>query len=146
MCGVTDIRVVSPLDNGLRECLPIDPLFPLLALRPEVADPGKYFAPDSRGLTNELYNPPYFDCGDIDTGPRPCFEPIYGHGCLDASSVLYNAPTVSWTTVYEHVIPEYGGGAARSCVWGFEPYYFDTTAVREALEVILFDEWRLPSK
>ncbi|NIM19239.1 MAG: hypothetical protein GTO51_02560 [Candidatus Latescibacteria bacterium] len=146
-CGVTHIRGVRPKEDGLREALPLDPNFPHIALRPEVSEPGKFFAPDARGLNNELYDPPYFTCGRMDLGPRMCFEPIYGHGCLDPASPIYAAPIAAWTTMFQDVVPEIAGGiAARSAVWGFEPFYFDTTAVRHALEVILFDEWKLPRK
>jgi hypothetical protein len=148
-CGATHIRGVRPREDGLREATPIDMSFPALTLRPEVAGPGKHFAPESRGLNNEIYNPMYFTCCGGDLGPRTCFEPIYGHGCLDTSSPLYESPVAVWTNSYADVVPDVQSGvavAARSAVWGFEPFFFEPNAVRSALEVILFDEWQLPSK
>ncbi|NIM18983.1 MAG: hypothetical protein GTO51_01200 [Candidatus Latescibacteria bacterium] len=147
-CGVTHQRLVRHIEDGLRECLPIDPKFPLLQLRPEVGEVGRFYAPDARGLNDEMYNPPYFiRCGSLRLEPRDCFEPIYGHGCIDGISAIYNAPNAAWTSVFANVIPDIPGGVgARSATWGFEPVFFDTTAVREAVEVILFDEWKLPQK
>jgi hypothetical protein len=29
-------------------------------------------------------------------------------------------------------------------VWGFEPIFFNPDEVKEALNLILFDEWKLP--
>ena len=146
-CGVTHIRVVSPAQDGLRRCLPLDPQFPLLNLRPECGDPLKFYSESSRGLNSELYNPSYFVCGVLDLGPRGCFEPIYGQGCRNQNSVVYNEPVAVWTSAFAHVRPDVPGGvAARSALWGFEPFFMDTTAVRSALEVILIDEWRLPRK
>ncbi len=143
-CGVTHVRGVRPKEDGLREALPVDPRFSLLTLRPEAGDDYKFYGPQTRGLNDELYNPPYFSCGLVNIGPRPCIETIYEHGCLDTFSPLYGAPAAIWTSVYADIVPEAGGIAARSSVWGFEPAYFDTTQVREALEVILFNEWQLP--
>ena len=52
-----------------------------------------------------------------------------------------------FASAFADVVPEIVGGvAARSVLWGFEPFYMDTLAVRQALEKILFDEWKLPSK
>ncbi len=146
-CGVTHIRVVSPSQDGLRECLPLDLDFPLLTLRPEVSGLSKFYGPDFRGLNSELYNPSYFTCGALDLGPRDCFEPIYGQGCLNINSVVYNEPIALWTSAFADIVPDIPGGiAARSALWGFEPFFMDTTAVRSALEIILFDVWELPSK
>jgi hypothetical protein len=148
-CGVTDERDVDPRGDGLRECLPIDPNFPTLTLRPEAADPGKVYSPAVSGLNDELYNPPYFECDPLDLGPRDCFEPIYAHGCLNTSSSIYGAPNSAWSTALAHIIPDVESGvavAARSAVWGFEPAYLDTSEVREALEYIVFEEWQLPRK
>jgi len=147
-CGVTGIRTVDPQGDGLRECIAIDASFPPLPLRSEVSAPGKYYAPDARGLNSELYNPPYFVCGQLDLGPRDCFEAIYGNGCINVSSAIYDAPVAAWTWAYADVFPKVSSGvavAARSAVWGFEPFYFEPAAVRQALGVILFDEWQLPS-
>jgi hypothetical protein len=148
-CGVEEIREVRPKEDGLREAIPMDPNFPRLQLRPEVAGPGKHFAPESRGLNSEMYNPQYFSCGSYDLGPQDCFEPIYGLGCLARYSPLYGSPVAVWTSKYADVVPDIDGGvavAARSVLWGFEPFYFEPALVRQALEVILFDEWQLPSK
>jgi hypothetical protein len=148
-CGVTHQRTVDCRRNGLRECLPIDMSFPLLTLRPEAAAPGRAYAEDRRGLNDELYNPPYFRCGHLDILPRDCFTPIYGHGCLNVNSVIYNAPNAAWSSAFAHVVPDVSAGvavAARSAVWGFEPVFMDTVQVRGALEAIVFGEWQLPSK
>ena len=148
-CGVTHVRRVRPVEDGLRHAIPIDidMDFPALSLRPEVSTVGKFYSEASRGLNDELYNPPYFTCGRLDLGPRDCFEPIYGHGCLDLLSPLYDAPIATWTSVFESVVPDIPGGLGkRSVVWGFEPFFMDTTAVKQAIEKIIFDEWELPSK
>jgi hypothetical protein len=58
-------------------------------------------------------------------------------------------PVAAWSSRYANVVPDVAAGvavAARSAVWGFAPYYFEPAAVRQALEVILFDEWQLPRK
>jgi hypothetical protein len=148
-CGVTHLRVVDKRIDGLRECLPLDENFPLLTLRPECSSFGKAYAEDKAGLNDEIYNPPYFRCGQLNLGPRDCFEPIYGHGCLNQSSSIYNAPNAAWSLTFAHVDPDVDIGVstpARSAVWGFEPAYFDTTQTREALEYIIFEEWLLPRK
>jgi hypothetical protein len=150
-CPVKTIRDHSVLTDGLRSAIPLDEAsgFPLLELRPEVADPGKTFAPDKRGLVNDIYNPPYFDqvCGNYTetNPPRPCIQPIYAHGCLNASSKIYGAPIAFWTLTFADRIPDSGGGvAAKSAVWGFEPVFFKPEQVKTALDLILFDEWKLP--
>jgi hypothetical protein len=155
-CGVPGSRTVSAIQDGLVECLPADPNFPHLTLRPECGGPGKYYS--DKGLNNELYNPEYFNCGQLDLGPRSvpnvlpedaCFEPIYLHVCNNMNSVLYNAPIAGWTNVFADIIPDWNGvdgPPARSAIFGFEPAYFDTTLVRQALEYIIFDEWKLPRK
>jgi hypothetical protein len=149
-CGVTHIRQVDSKRDGLRECIPHDTKFPMLTLRPEAAGFGKAYAEDKKGLNDELYNPPYFRCGQLDVGPRDsCFTSIYGHGCLNTNSAIYDAPNAAWSSTFAHVIPDVESGvkvAARSAVWGFEPVFFDTVGVREALEIIIFDEWQLPRK
>jgi hypothetical protein len=143
-CDATALRGIRPREDGLRDCLPEDPDFPSLSLRPEFTAAGALYDSAASGLQSELYNPAYFACGQLDLGPRPCFEPIYGLGCLDPASPLYASPVAVWTSVYENVTPDAPGAvAARSALWGFEPFFFDTTAVRSALEVILFDEWQL---
>jgi hypothetical protein len=153
-CPVNTIRPTpqSGMNDGLRTALPAaggyD--FPALTLRPEAAAPGKWFAPDRLGLNSDIYNPPYFEdvCSEYtEYGTRSCFEPIYGNGCLNTGSKIYNAPVAFWTSVYADRVPDAGGGpAARSAVWGFSPVYFNPAQVREALEIVLFDEWGLRAK
>jgi hypothetical protein len=148
-CGVTHQRTVDCRRDGLRQCLPIDMNFPQLELRDEVTGFGHAYAEDRKGLNDELYNPPYFRCGQLDLGPRDCFEPIYGHGCLNTNSAIYNAPNAAWSSTFAHVVPEVVAGvavAARSVIWGFEPVFMDTVQVRGALEYIVFEEWQLPRK
>ena len=152
-CPVKTIRDHSVVTDGLRSAIPLSETsgFPLLELRPEVADPGKTFAPDRRGLVNDVYNPPYFEqvCGRFtETSPqRSCFEPIYGHGCLNPSSLIYGAPVAFWTLSYADRAPDAGGGpAAKSAVWGFDPVFFKPEQVKTALDLIIFDEWQLPRK
>jgi hypothetical protein len=121
----------------------------MLTLRPEAGAAGMVFSPEFGGLNDELYNPPYFRCGQLDLGPRDCFEPIYGHGCLNTNSAIYNAPNAAWSSTFAHIIPDVESGvavAARSAIWGFEPAYMDTTGAREALEYIVLEEWQLPHK
>jgi hypothetical protein len=145
-CGVELIRQVDPRNDGMREARPLDPAFPLLQLRPEVAAAGRAFAPETKGWNSEVYNPAYFNfCNIAETAsPRTCFEPIYGHGCLNTASVVYNAPVAYWGGTYASVVPEGGGLPARSAFLGFEPYYFNPAQVREMMGTILFDEWNLP--
>lgn len=152
-CPVRPIRDHSVVTDGLRTAIPLDEAsnFPLLELRPEVAAEGKTFAPDQRGLVNDIYNPPYFEqvCSryaETDT-MRWCFEPIYGHGCLNTASLVYGAPIAFWTRTFADRVPDAGGGlAAKSVVWGFEPVFFKPEQVKTALDLILFDEWQLPRK
>ena len=99
-------------------------------------------------MSTEIFNPPYFEFCNLAElrSPRGCFQPIYGNGCLNTTSSIYEAPVAFWTSVYEHVIPEVKEGVpvqARSAVWGFEPFFFEPAQVRIALELILFDEWQL---
>jgi hypothetical protein len=138
---------------GLREALPLGENpegFPLLELRHEVADPGKAYAPDAQGLNSELYNPPYFAfCENARlTTARPCIQPIYGNGCLGGESMpVYDAPVAIWSSTYANVVPEQGGGvAARSVFMGFEPFYFNPVQVKEMINIIAFDEWKLDRK
>jgi hypothetical protein len=78
---------------------------------------------------------------------RWCFEPIYGHGCLNTASLVYGAPIAFWTRTFADRVPDAGGGpAAKSVVWGFEPVFFKPEQVKTALDLILFDEWQLPRK
>ncbi len=121
--------------------------FPSLSLRREVSDPGRWYHESRLGLTTDIYNPPYFAalCNRLSeqNPPRGCFQPIYGLGCLNTSSVIYGAPVAFWSSTNASRVPP-AGVAARSVVWGFEPVYFDPNDVKQAIEIILFDEWKLP--
>jgi hypothetical protein len=145
-CPVQNVRTSDVRNQTLRYTIPLDGNFPILELRPETAAEGKWHEPDNRGLNCEIYNPDYFfDSCVYVPGPRDCFEPIYGLGCLDLSAVVYNQPVAFWTGVYTDVVPDVPGGVpARSAVFGFPPVLFDPAASKAAIEYILFDEWRLP--
>lgn len=152
-CPVNVVRDHNGRRDGLRFTIPIeDPeRFPALELRPEVAGPGKAYAPEARGLVAEIYNPPYFEtlCSGIaETSPqRDCFQPIYGHGCLNESSAIYGAPVAFWTRTFANRVPDTAGGvAARSAVWGFAPVFFNPSQVKPAIDTIVFEEWKLPKK
>ncbi len=143
-CGVRTIRRADQHLDGLRSAEPIDPTFPRLALRPEVAGPGKFYAPENRGLNVELYDPPYFSfCNWYET--RSCFQPIYGNGCLDTGSPIYNAPVAGWSTVYADIVPDLppDGVAARSVFLGFEPFFMEPAQSKAMIDRILADEWGL---
>jgi len=151
-CGVERIRVDDNFEKnyGMRQALPLEPNiegFPLLELRREVAETGLAFAPGTRGLNAEVYNPPYFDFCEVAglKSQRPCFDPIYGMGCLGGESVpIYNAPVAFWNSTYANVVASHEGGvAARSIFLGFEPFYFKPEQVREMIDIIAFDEWKL---
>jgi hypothetical protein len=166
-CPINTIRPApqSGRNDGLRVALPLDGAyppfpayeFPTMRLRPEVAgDPSKWFAEERSGLNCDIYNPAYFadvpmvvrtgTCNSIAelVPPRDCFQPIYGNGCFNTASRIYNAPVAFWTTAHADRIPDAGGVAARSAVWGFHPYYFNPDEVKAALAIVLFDEWKLP--
>ncbi|MEJ2722158.1 MAG: hypothetical protein P8181_13615, partial [bacterium] len=149
-CPVFGVRVDDRRSQGLRTALPFPGGFPGLDLRPEVSSSGMAYAEERSGLNTDIYNPAYF--GDLCSRipelavPRDCFEPIYGHGCLDASSVIYDAPVAYWTSTYADRVPDVAGGVvARSTIWGFHPVYFNPDEVKSAMELILIDEWRLPT-
>jgi hypothetical protein len=74
--------------------------------------------------------------------PRDCFEPIYGLECLNTSSAIYGAPVAFFSSRNASRIPP-DGQPGRSAVWGFEPIFFHPNQVKEALNIILFDEWKL---
>ncbi|MBP2681214.1 MAG: hypothetical protein H6Q78_1077, partial [Candidatus Krumholzibacteriota bacterium] len=137
----------SGRDDGLRVAVPATGTytFPALDLRPEAAGPGMFYAADLKGLNGDVYNPPYFEnicAAYTEYGSRSCFEPIYNNGCLNAGSKIYGAPVAFWTSVYaDHTAP--GSVAARSAIWGFHPVYFNPEQVREALDIVFFDEWQL---
>lgn len=163
VCPINQIRPVPQkgVDDGLRVALPVDDkyVFPTLTLRDEVTQPGFRFAPGVNGLNCDIYNPVYFasvlkggtsqgTCNEVAelVPPRDCFKPIYGNGCLNQNSKVYNAPVAFWTTRFEDQIPDAGGVGARSAVMGFHPFYFKPAEVKQAIEIILFDEWKLPRK
>jgi hypothetical protein len=150
-CSVSLVRRHNATTDGLRFTIPMDDSldFPPLELRPEVAGTGKVYAPEARGLVNDIYNPPYFQqiCYLVaETSPfRSCFQPMYGHGCLDGTSAIYGAPVAYWTSTYAMVEPDVPGGAAARCaVMGFDPVFFRPDQVKQALDLILFEEWQLP--
>jgi len=147
-CKVTGIRDFSAKNDGLRACIPIDQTydFPRLELRPEVAFSGKWFAEERIGYATNIFNPPYFAdiCEAAEMLPaRECFQPIYGLECLNRNSVVYGAPVAFWTTRFANVADP-NGIAARSVVFGFPLVYMKPDQVRAALNIILFDEWKLP--
>lgn len=150
-CPVHLLREYSGRTEGLRFAIPLsdEESFPMLELRPEVTASGKPFEESRSGLVNDVYNPPYFQnvCpGVAETSPpRACFQPIYGHGCLNEASRIYGAPVAFWTGTFADRVPDSGTSvAARSVVWGFDPVFFKPDQVKRALASILFDEWQLP--
>lgn len=150
-CPAILVRRHDPRTDGLRFAIPMDDSleFPALELRPEVAGLGKVYAPEARGIVNDVYNPPYFQqiCNLVaeTNPPRPCFRPMYGHGCLDEASAIYGAPIAFWTGTFKTKTPDVPGGiAARSAVWGFDPVFFKPEQVKQAFDLILFEEWKLP--
>jgi hypothetical protein len=148
VCPVdSDKKKFDPKTEGLRSCNPIDGTynFPQLQLRPEVSDAGKFYHEDQLGLNCDIYNPPYFGtiCNLAELSPpRDCFQPMYELECLNQSASVFGATVAFWTSQYADV-PDTRGVAARSAVWGFEPVYFNPDQVRQALGIILFDEWQL---
>jgi hypothetical protein len=146
-CRVDMMRSNDRTMHTMREALPIDPRFPRLELRYEAAGPGRYFSEPRQGINAELYNPPYFAFCEFSqlAYQSPCFEPIYGMGCLDEDSPTYMAPVAYWSSAYADVLPDVEDGIqARSAFFGFEPYYFDPKQAAEMFEIILFEEWQLP--
>jgi hypothetical protein len=149
-CSVSDFRNFDGKNEGLRAAVPVDTTysFPRLELRPEVSAAGKFYNEGQLGLNTDIYNPLYFDmaCPTAELEPRrDCFDPMYVLECLDQSSGVFEQPVAFWTSRYAHV-PNPDGLAARSAVWGFEPVYFNPAQVKQALEIILFDEWQLPRR
>ena len=133
----------------MRGGIPADMNFPVISLRPETADPGRLFAPESQSIDVEVYNPEYFDqlCQFVGA-PRACFQPIYLLDCLDTAEKTYRQPVAFWTSTYADVVAEDIPNAvgARSAVFGFPPVYFNPGQVKPGIEYILFDEWQLPRK
>jgi len=151
-CPVNLARIPTPTsnrDDTMREAVPIDPNFPSLTLRPEAAGPGRWYNEASRGLNVEVYNPAYFRkggvCEYVPTTPRDCFQPIYGLGCLDTLEKTYHQPIAFWTSAYANRVAEVPGAVgARSVVFGFDPTFVDPAAFKQAMDYILFTEWKLP--
>ena len=152
-CPVHLLRTHLQRDEGIRTAIPLDVTtgggFPTLELRDEVAGDSDLFYFDF-GLTGDVYNPEYFAtqtrCGPVAeiTPLRECFEPIYGNGCFDTNSVIYNAPIAFWTGTFKDRKPDIPDGVAARCViFGFHPVFFKPDQFRQALEIILFDEWQL---
>jgi hypothetical protein len=151
-CGVNLIRDRSRLRDGMRTALPKDLTsgggFPQLDLRPEVSAPGRFY--EITGLVVDLYNPPYFPeltaCDGVTEfdPPRDCYQPIYGNGCTNTSSVVYNTDVAFWTSRFVNRVADVPGAVgARSVVWGFHPVYFKPDQVKEAIGIIVHDEWQL---
>jgi hypothetical protein len=134
--------------RSMRAAMPVDPEFPRLELRPETAAFGKAHDPAVKGLDVEVYNPQYFFdvCISVQK-PRDCFEGIYGLECFETSEPTYAQPIAFWSSAFADVRAAAPGAVAgRSVVFGFPPVMCDTTAVRHAIETILYDEWRLSRK
>ncbi len=165
VCPTNRIRPApqSGTNDGLRtaKAFNLEPKynFPDLHLRDEASSPGRVFAPENNGYNCDIYNPAYFADRPVGGGRpgtcniyaelnpvRPCIKPIYGNGCLDEASQIFNAPVAFWTTVFETRVPDAGGTAARSAVFGFHPVYFRPAEFKLAMNIILFDEWKLPRK
>jgi hypothetical protein len=149
-CPVDMVRDRDQRTDGLRACIPMDDshAFPRMTLRPEVSALGRWYHESRLGLNCDIYNPPYLGtlCNHLaELSPqRSCFQPIYGLDCLNTSSAIFGAPVAFWTARFATRVPRGGGVPARSAVWGFEPVYFNPSEVKQALEIILFDEWQLP--
>jgi len=146
-CPVTNVRDFSGQYDGLRGCLPLDGTyaFPKLELRPEAADVGKWFAPERIGYPTDIFNPSYFmDCEYAELNPpRDCFQPMYGLDCLNHDSAVYRAPVAFWTSRFAN-IADPNGVAARSAVFGFPLVFIKPEQAKAAMDIILFDEWKLP--
>ena len=158
VCPVSTVRQHggfsgSEREDTMREALSLDPDFPTLALRDEAAAPGQWYDPAVRGLDAEIYNPRYFErssglpgsCQHVHS-PRPCFEPVYGLGCIDTLEPTYNQPIAFWTSAFaDRVAADVPGAVgAKSIVFGFPPVFFEETDFQPVMNHILFDEWQLP--
>jgi len=153
-CPVSGIRDHNGRSDGLRAALPLDVTtgagFPRLELRDKAAGPGRFYNETKLGLNCDIYNPVYFEAqtscaGVIEyTPPRTCFEKIYGLECLNTSSAIFGAAIAFWTSRWADRVADVGGVAARSAVWGFSPVYFKPQQVKEAVGVIVHDEWQVP--
>ena len=154
VCPVSNVRHAANAEreDTMRELLPLDPAFPAMALRPEAAGVGQWYQESTRGFDVEVYNPFYFQRSSGQPGscqyvasPRPCFQPIYGLGCLDHLEATYNQPIAFWTSTFADRIADVPGAVgARSVVLGFPPVFFSEEDFKPAMDHILFDEWKLP--
>jgi hypothetical protein len=151
-CDVVDVRSHAPTalrENSMRSGLTLDPNFPQIELRPETAGFNKAHHVSVKGLDVEVYNPQYFFdiCQFTASQGRPCFEPIYGLGCLDPAEPTYNQPVAFWTSTFANRVADVPGAvAARSAVFGFPPVYFNPDEIKIGIEYILFVEWQLPRR
>ena len=151
-CHNNLLRDRDRVKDGMRAALPIDVTtgggFPQLDLDSVVTAAGQFY--ESVGLEVDLYNPEYFPtmtpCLEVSETipPRSCFQPIYGNGCNNTLSLVYNAPVAFWTTVFENRVPDVSGAVgARSAIWGFHPVYFDRFQVKQAIDILVHTEWQL---
>jgi hypothetical protein len=150
-CPTSTIRPRNRSADTMRRALPLDLTsgggFPQLDFRPEVSD-GTFYS--TTGLITDVYNPSYFedltDCESVAemTPQRECVQWIYGNGCQNTSSLVYNTPVAFWTSRFAHRVADVPGAiGARSAVFGFAPVYFNPDQVRDAIKVVVHDEWGL---
>ncbi len=148
-CSVKWLYDYNRRDDTLRGAFALDPAFPHLTLRPEAAGEGKAHQPSESGIYSEVYNPQYFKdlCPRVPRTARACFQPIYGLECLNTSQPTYHQPVAFWTSAYaDRVANVPGAVAARSCAFGFAPVFMNPGQFKQAMDVIMFDEWKLPRK
>jgi len=156
-CSVINFRQQnsnSRRDDTFRGAIPLDTnvypsgTFPELTLRPETAGPGKFHQPSESGLDCEVYNPEYFTfCQWVRKTPRPCFKAIYGLVCLDTAEKTYHQPVAFWTDQMATRIADVPGAVgARSCVFGFAPVFTNPDQFKQVMNIVMFDEWKLPRK
>ncbi|HEX6942973.1 MAG TPA: hypothetical protein VF128_08585 [Gemmatimonadaceae bacterium] len=155
-CPTSNVRgptgTASVTGDGIRFAAPLLGGYPTLNLRSEVTGADGWYREDVRSLDSEVYNPRYFQRTSGVFGscnyaapPRPCFQPIYGLGCLDTAEEVYNQPIAFFTSAYADRVADVPGAvAARSVVFGFPPVFMDPVAFRQTMDKILFDEWKLP--
>jgi len=141
---VHTLRSASPLDD-VGAILDDEFVWPQLDLNIECSGPGKFYNESKIGHDVEIYNPQYFfDKCPYVKGSRGCFQPIYSLECLDATENTYHQPVAFWTSAYADRVSEAAGAiAARSVVWGFSPVYFEESAVKQAIDNVIFGEWKL---
>jgi hypothetical protein len=136
----------SEYGDGLRSIIPVDTLdLPEAALNSTVTLGGYFF--ETRGMNSEIYNPDYpsmAGCRAITyiNEPRECIEFMFKQKTGNPLSVVNEAPVGIWTKTFARVMPPVGM-PARSVLWGFEPYFLEEIPINEALQLILFEEWKL---